>query len=200
MSSRNGPMKMTSPRGTHQIRSRVVPIVAMDQNDNKESSLDVATRQETSTITTFCRIIARSIAHAWKQAAPHRNVLPLNANSTVTLLHDNNTVENQCWTSTTTSFVPRTELRSSTNNTTMTTNAAGHVLAIMEALPPPPYKWMVVLEHESPEAVVWSNGFARRCRNGAIRVPVSWLSWNRPTIWLAYHTDRVECGSLRSLV
>ena len=45
MSSRNGPMKMTSPRGTHQIESRVVPIVAMDKNENKESSLDIATRQ-----------------------------------------------------------------------------------------------------------------------------------------------------------
>ena len=142
--------------------------------------------------TTFCRSIARSIAHAWKHAAPHRDVLPLNASSVETLLHnyDNTIEQHQCWTSTTTSFVPRTELSSSTNNTTTTTNAAGHVLVIMEALPPPPYKWMVVLEHESPEAVVWSNGFARRCRNGEIRVSASCLSWNRPTI----------CGSLITLI
>ena len=104
--------------------------------------------------TTFCRSIARSIAHAWKHAAPHRDVLPLNASSTETLLHDNNAVEQQCWTLITTSFVPRTELSSSTNNTTTTTNAADHVLAIMEALPPTPYEWLLVLEHESPEAVV----------------------------------------------
>ena len=59
--------------------------------------------------------MARSIDHAWKQAAPHRDVVPLNARSAETLLHDNNTaVDQQCWTSTSTSFVPRTEL-SSTN-------------------------------------------------------------------------------------
>ena len=150
--------------------------------------------------TTFCRSIARSIAHAWKHAAPHRNVLPLNASSVETLLHDyDNAVEQQCWTLITTSFVHRTELSSSsTNNTTTTTNAADHVLAIMEALSPTPYEWM--FEHESPEAVVWSNDFARRCRNGEIRVSASCLSWNRPTVWLAYHADWVECGSLRHLV
>ena len=159
------------------------------------------TSQETSTTTISCRNIARSIAHAWKQAVPHRDVLPLNASYTETLLHDNNTaVDQQCWTSTSTSFVPRTQLSSSTNNTTTTTNAVGHVLAIMEALPPTPYEWLVVLEHESPEAVVWSNGFARRSRNGAIRVSISCLSGNRPIVWLADHTDRVECGLLRPLV
>ena len=158
------------------------------------------TSQETSTTSTSCRSIASSIAHACKQAAPHRDVLLLNASSAETLLHDNNTVEQHCWTLTTTSFVPRTQLSSSTNNTTTTTSATGHVLAIIEALPPTSYECLVLLEHVSPEAVVWSNGFARRSRNGAIRVSVSCLSWNRPTVWLAYHTAWVEGGSLRLLV
>ena len=113
------------------------------------------TSQDTSsTTTTSCRSIARSIAHAWKQAAPHRDVLPLNASSAETLLHDYNTVVQECWTSTTTTFVPRTELCSSTNNNHKTTNAADHVLAVSEALPSTPHEWLVVLEQWSAEAVV----------------------------------------------
>ena len=59
------------------------------------------TSQAMSTTTTSCRI-ARPVAHAWKQAARHRKVLPLNARSSETLLHDYNTVNQQFWTSTTT--------------------------------------------------------------------------------------------------
>ena len=40
------------------------------------------TNQETSTTAIPCRTIARSNANAWKQAAPHRDVLPLNDSST----------------------------------------------------------------------------------------------------------------------
>ena len=114
----------------------------------------LTTSQDTSTTTTSCRSIARSIAHAWKQAAPHRDVLPLNASSAETLLHDYNTVVQECWTSTTTTFVPRTELCSSTTNNHKTTNASDHVLAVLEALPPTPHEWLVVLEQWSTEAVV----------------------------------------------
>ena len=40
------------------------------------------TNQETSTTAIPCRTIARSNANAWKQAAPHRNVLPFNDTNT----------------------------------------------------------------------------------------------------------------------
>ena len=39
------------------------------------------TNQETSTTAIPCRTVARSNANAWKQAAPHRDVLPLNDSS-----------------------------------------------------------------------------------------------------------------------
>ena len=56
------------------------------------------TSQETFTTTSSClSILARSIVHAWKQVAPHCDALTLNASSTEILLHDYNTVEQQCF-------------------------------------------------------------------------------------------------------
>ena len=93
--------------------------------------MTTTTSQETSTTTTSCRSIACSIVHAWKQAPPHHDVVPLNASSAETLLHDNN--KQHCRTRVLyLHLVPRTEL-SSTNKKTTTTNAADHVLAVLEA-------------------------------------------------------------------
>ena len=105
----------TSPRGTHQIGSRIVTVVAITTtrnrvlplaNHNLPNNQRSHKRRRPSSFILLAYLFPAALTTTSQETS---TTTTFNVSSTETLLHDNNTVEQQCWTLTTTSFVPRTE-------------------------------------------------------------------------------------------